>query len=94
MFEAVGEEYWPLYFRKISDVLSPGGRAGLQIITIRDELFAHYRRRADFIQKYVFPGGMLPSERRIIHMALAEDRYVTTSSTGEGEARQISVTPR
>jgi cyclopropane-fatty-acyl-phospholipid synthase len=65
MFEAVGEEYWPLYFRKISDVLSPGGRAGLQIITIRDELFANYRRRADFIQKYVFPGGMLPSETRL-----------------------------
>jgi cyclopropane-fatty-acyl-phospholipid synthase len=65
MFEAVGEEYWPLYFRKINDVLSPGGRAGLQIITIRDELFAHYRRRADFIQKYIFPGGMLPSETRL-----------------------------
>jgi cyclopropane-fatty-acyl-phospholipid synthase len=65
MFEAVGEEYWPTYFGKIRDVLAPGGRAGLQIITIRDELFAHYRRRADFIQKYVFPGGMLPSERRL-----------------------------
>jgi cyclopropane-fatty-acyl-phospholipid synthase len=65
MFEAVGEEYWPLYFRKIRDVLSPGGRAGLQIITIRDELFAQYRRRSDFIQKYVFPGGMLPSEKRL-----------------------------
>ena len=65
MFEAVGEEYWPTYFRKIHEVLSPGGRAGLQIITIRDELFAHYRKRADFIQKYVFPGGMLPSETRL-----------------------------
>ena len=65
MFEAVGEAYWPVYFSKIRDVLSPGGRAGLQIITIRDELFAHYRSRADFIQKYVFPGGMLPSERRL-----------------------------
>jgi cyclopropane-fatty-acyl-phospholipid synthase len=65
MFEAVGEEYWPAYFGKIWDVLSPGGRAGLQIITIRDELFAHYRSRADFIQKYIFPGGMLPSERRL-----------------------------
>jgi cyclopropane-fatty-acyl-phospholipid synthase len=65
MFEAVGEAYWPLYFRKIRDALAPGGRAGLQIITIRDELFAHYRSRADFIQKYVFPGGMLPSERRL-----------------------------
>ncbi|MFI4936234.1 MAG: class I SAM-dependent methyltransferase [Caulobacterales bacterium] len=65
MFEAVGEEYWPAYFGKIRDVLSPGGRAGLQIITIRDELFAGYRRRADFIQKYIFPGGMLPSETRL-----------------------------
>ncbi|HRD45421.1 MAG TPA: cyclopropane-fatty-acyl-phospholipid synthase family protein [Caulobacter sp.] len=65
MFEAVGEEYWPTYFGKIRDVLSPGGRAGLQIITIRDELFGVYRRRADFIQKYIFPGGMLPSETRL-----------------------------
>lgn len=62
MFEAVGEEYWPTYFGKIRDVLSPGGRAGLQIITIKDELFDVYRRHADFIQKYIFPGGMLPSE--------------------------------
>lgn len=65
MFEAVGERYWPAYFAKIRDVLSPGGRAGLQIITIRDELFDDYRHRADFIQKYVFPGGMLGSERRL-----------------------------
>jgi len=65
MFEAVGERYWPAYFQKIRDVLAPGGRAGLQIITIRDELFADYRSRADFIQKYVFPGGMLGSEGRL-----------------------------
>ncbi len=65
MFEAVGEEYWPTYFAKIHDVLSPGGRAGLQIITIKDEFFEHYRRHADFIQKYVFPGGMLPSEEKL-----------------------------
>lgn len=65
MFEAVGERYWPTYFGKIRDVLAPGGRAGLQIITIRDEIFEAYRRRADFIQKYIFPGGMLPSEERL-----------------------------
>ncbi|MES2894709.1 MAG: cyclopropane-fatty-acyl-phospholipid synthase family protein [Pseudomonadota bacterium] len=65
MFEAVGERYWPTYFGKIRDVLAPGGRAGLQIITIRDEIFEHYRRHADFIQKYIFPGGMLPSEERL-----------------------------
>jgi cyclopropane-fatty-acyl-phospholipid synthase len=62
MFEAVGEQYWPAYFEKIHAALNPGGRAGLQIITIRDEDFAVYRNRADFIQKYIFPGGMLPSE--------------------------------
>ena len=65
MFEAVGERYWPTYFDKIREVLPPGGRAGLQIITIRDDLFEDYRSRADFIQKYVFPGGMLGSEQRL-----------------------------
>ncbi len=65
MFEAVGERYWPAYFDKIREVLVPGGKAGLQIITIRDCDFDNYRRRADFIQKYIFPGGMLPSEQRL-----------------------------
>ncbi|MBA3810265.1 MAG: class I SAM-dependent methyltransferase [Caulobacteraceae bacterium] len=65
MFEAVGETYWPAYFRKVRDVLSPGGLAGLQIITIRDELFSVYRARSDFLRKYIFPGGMLPSETRL-----------------------------
>jgi cyclopropane-fatty-acyl-phospholipid synthase len=61
MFEAVGEAYWPLFFDKLRGCLTPGGRAALQIITIDDEAFAHYRRGADFIQRYIFPGGMLPS---------------------------------
>jgi cyclopropane-fatty-acyl-phospholipid synthase len=65
MFEAVGEEYWPSYFGKIAEVLKPGGRAALQIITIDDAYFERYRKRADFIQHYIFPGGMLPSERRL-----------------------------
>lgn len=65
MFEAVGREYWPTYFQKVHDVLKPGGRAGLQIITIQDELFDEYDARTDFIQKYVFPGGTLPSEVRM-----------------------------
>lgn len=65
MFEAVGREYWPTYFRKVHDLLKPGGRAGLQIITIQDALFAEYDARTDFIQKYVFPGGSLPSEARM-----------------------------
>ncbi|MEN6543157.1 cyclopropane-fatty-acyl-phospholipid synthase family protein [Parvibaculum sp.] len=61
MFEAVGEEYWPAYFAKVRDCLKPGGIAGLQIITIEDGIFASYRKGADFIQRYIFPGGMLPS---------------------------------
>lgn len=61
MFEAVGEQYWPTYFGKLHDCLKPGGVAGLQIITIHDKSFQRYRRSADFIQRYIFPGGMLPS---------------------------------
>ena len=62
MFEAVGESFWPGYFDKLSGVLKEGKRAALQIITIDDELFDGYRNRVNFIQKYIFPGGMLPSE--------------------------------
>lgn len=61
MFEAVGREYWPTYFGKVRDLLKPGGAAGLQIITIADRFFDAYSRGTDFIQQYVFPGGMLPS---------------------------------
>jgi len=65
MFEAVGREYWPTYFAKVRSALKPGGRAGLQVITIQDALFEEYDARTDFIQKYVFPGGSLPSEARL-----------------------------
>jgi cyclopropane-fatty-acyl-phospholipid synthase len=61
MVEAVGEHYWPLYFAKLRHLLTGDGIAVLQAITIADERFAAYRRRPDFIQRYIFPGGMLPS---------------------------------
>jgi len=61
MFEAVGERFWPSYFKTLSRMLTPGGRAVVQSITIADELFPRYRRGTDFIQQHVFPGGMLPS---------------------------------
>lgn len=61
MFEAVGREYWPTYFRTVHDRLAPGGVAGIQTITIDDAWFDDYARTADFIQRHVFPGGMLPS---------------------------------
>ncbi|TRD22353.1 SAM-dependent methyltransferase [Palleronia caenipelagi] len=61
MFEAVGEKYWPVYFNAVRERLKPGGRATLQIITVQDSRWETYRRAPDFIQKYIFPGGMLPS---------------------------------
>lgn len=61
MLEAVGEQFWPDYFRQLRDRLVPGGMAGIQTITIQDRLFDNYRREIDFIRRYVFPGGMLPT---------------------------------
>ena len=61
MLEAVGERYWPVYFETLRERLRPGGRAVIQVITIADAHFDKYRRSADFIQRFIFPGGMLPS---------------------------------
>jgi cyclopropane-fatty-acyl-phospholipid synthase len=61
MFEAVGREYWDAYFQTVHAQLKAGGKACIQAIVIRDDLFERYARSADFIQRYVFPGGMLPS---------------------------------
>lgn len=65
MFEAVGERYWPVFFDRIRRNLAAGGRAALQVITIADEHWPAYRKGADFIQRYIFPGGMLPSPGRL-----------------------------
>ena len=61
MFEAVGEKYWPVYFDTLRERLKPGRNATLQIITVDDRRWEGYRRGVDFIQKYIFPGGMLPA---------------------------------
>lgn len=61
MFEAVGERYWPTYFETLKRCLRPGKNATLQIITVTDKRWDVYRKGVDFIQKYIFPGGMLPS---------------------------------
>ena len=61
MFEAVGEKYWPAYFETVRERLKPGKAATLQIITVQDRRWQVYKRGVDFIQKYIFPGGMLPS---------------------------------
>ena len=72
MVEAVGQEYWPAYLESISGALKPGGRAALQLISIRDDLFDHYSANADFIQTYIFPGGLLISELRFESLARAK----------------------
>jgi len=69
MVEAVGEEYWPAYLHSIARVLKPGGKAALQLISIRDDLFDHYAANADFIQTYIFPGGMLIGEAKFRALA-------------------------
>ena len=61
MFEAVGEKYWPVYFETVRERLKPGKHATLQIITVQDKRWEVYRSGVDFIQKYIFPGGMMPS---------------------------------
>jgi cyclopropane-fatty-acyl-phospholipid synthase len=77
MFEAVGEERWPVFFDTVRERLKLGGIAALQVITIEDSRFEQYRRSADFIQRYIFPGGMLPSPSAL---ARAIDRAGLTLS--------------
>jgi cyclopropane-fatty-acyl-phospholipid synthase len=81
MFEAVGQEHWPAYFKTIRDRLKPGGVAALQIITIEDERFDAYRNQADFIQLYIFPGGMLPSPSALREAVTREGLGFETART-------------
>lgn len=69
MFEAVGEAYWADYFRVVHDRLKPGGRAAIQVIVIDEAHYEGYLREPDYIQLYIFPGGMLPTERVFIEHA-------------------------
>lgn len=68
MLEAVGEPYWEGYFQQIQRLLKPGGKALIQTITIADRYFHTYRKGTDFIQQYIFPGGMLPCEQKLMQM--------------------------
>ena len=76
MFEAVGERFWPSYFSQLGRCLKPGGRAAVQTITIADERFEAYRRGTDFIQRHIFPGGMLPSPKVFERHAASADFQV------------------
>ena len=85
MFEAVGEKYWPTYFETVRDRLKPGKNATLQIITVADRRWKVYKRGVDFIQKYIFPGGMLPSptvlREQVEKAGLAVERSVEFGSS-------------
>ncbi|WP_323761990.1 cyclopropane-fatty-acyl-phospholipid synthase family protein [Maricaulis sp.] len=91
MFEAVGEAHWPTYFSQLNQCLKPGGKAALQIITIRETDFANYRVSADFIQKYVFPGGMLPPVSKLSELARSAGlTEVGTTLFGSGYAQTLA----
>jgi cyclopropane-fatty-acyl-phospholipid synthase len=91
MLEAVGERYWPLYFTRLRELLKPGGRAVIQAITISEGRFADYRRRPDFIQSHVFPGGMLPTRAIVAEQAVAAGlRPVHAEHFGDSYARTLA----
>jgi cyclopropane-fatty-acyl-phospholipid synthase len=91
MLEAVGETYWPVYFKTLHDRLKNGGVAVLQVITIDEARFAAYRRSADFIQRHIFPGGMLPTKAMIAeHGAGTGLRLLSTQSFGDSYATTLA----
>ncbi|MBR0797552.1 class I SAM-dependent methyltransferase [Bradyrhizobium jicamae] len=91
MLEAVGEAYWPLFFDNLQQRLKPGGIAVLQVITIERSRFENYRRRPEFIQRYIFPGGMLPTaqivERQVANSGL---QLVSSEYFGRSYARTLA----
>jgi len=90
MFEAVGENYWPAYFRTVRERLEPGRRASLQVITIADRLFESYRRSTGFVQKYIFPGGMLPSPSALRReIAAAKLEFVESIEFSDSYSRTL-----
>ena len=91
MFEAVGQRYWPAYFAMLRDRLAAKGTAVLQIITIDDSRFASYARTPDFIQRYIFPGGMLPSATALREqIAAAGLAVVAQTNFGQSYARTLA----
>ncbi len=92
MYEALGEEYWQTYFKVFHQLLKPGGKAVIQGITIDEKYFETYRRNPDFIQLYVFPGGMLASKERIINTATLEQLFCReTLRFGEDYAKTLKI---
>lgn len=92
MLEAVGEAWWPTYFARLRDGLRPGGRIVLQAITIREDRFAAYKRNPDFIQHYIFPGGMLPTPSILRQQASDAGLAITHAETfAQGYAETLAI---
>jgi cyclopropane-fatty-acyl-phospholipid synthase len=91
MLEAVGEEYWPTYFAKLRSSLATGGRAVVQAITIREDRYESYKRSPDFIQRFIFPGGMLPTPAIMDREAAAAGLTITHKECfGQGYADTLA----
>ena len=81
MIEAVGQDYWPSYFETLNARLKPGGTALIQAITIDEKSFPNYSRTADFIQRYIFPGGLLPTKTTILEEGARNGLTLETTDT-------------
>ncbi|MDF1790488.1 MAG: cyclopropane-fatty-acyl-phospholipid synthase [Thalassobaculaceae bacterium] len=91
MFEAVGEAYWTGFFAQLRNLLTADGRAALQVITIVEEGFEDYKANPDFIQRYIFPGGMLPTRQHLHQLGAAHGLKVDTEETfGADYARTLA----
>jgi cyclopropane-fatty-acyl-phospholipid synthase len=92
MIEAVGEKYWIDYFKKIKEVLSKGGMAGIQVILINNKSYERYSKSVDFIQRYVFPGGMLPSQEKLNENYKKSGlKEIQSSSFGKSYAKTLGI---
>ncbi len=90
MFEAVGERYWPVYCKTVRERLKPGRHATLQVIILPDRRWDEYRRGVDFIQKYIFPGGMLPSRNALLNeLERADLRFIHSVEFGESYSQTL-----
>jgi len=92
MFEAVGKKYWDIYFKTLNQVLKKNGKACFQIITIHDDEYLNYINQVDFIQKYIFPGGVLPS-KKILYKLFKENNFelYEEKSFGKDYAKTLTI---
>ena len=92
MFEAVGKKNWNIFFKVLHESLKRNGLAALQIITINEDLYKYYSMNKDFIQKYIFPGGMLPTKKIIYNLACSNNlSIIFDKSIGQDYAKTLQI---